>query len=232
LKYIRGAFNFAFEKGYINKNPTPTMKLKVGDKIKKVLTLVHVKTLLTQAKIMNSEWYPIWATAPYTGMRNGELYALTWDKVSFENRKIVIDSSWNNKDGFKGTKSGDDRIAEIVPELLILLKERKLSEIDSKFVLPRIDHWDRGEQARNLRMFLQGLGLPMVRFHDLRATWCTLMLQNGVTPIKVMKMGGWKNISTMEIYIRKAGVDIDGIMNSFELHNHANEGKLLQFDQA
>lgn len=67
----------------------------------------------------------------------------------------------------------------------------------------------------------------MVRFHDLRATWYTLMLQSGVTQIKVMKMGSWKNISTMEIYIRKAGVDIDGIMNSFELRSHVSEMKII-----
>ena len=230
LKYIRGAFNYALEKGVINKNPTPLMKFKVGDKIKKVLTIIQVKTLLTQARIIESEWYPIWVTALYTGMRNGELYALTWDKVNLEERKIVVDSAWNNKDGFKCTKSGDDRIVEIAPELLILLKERKLFEIESKFVLPRIDTWDKGEQARDLRMFLQGLGLPMVRFHDLRATWCTLMLQNGIQPIKVMKMGGWKNIATMEIYIRKAGVDINGITNTFELHSHCDEGRLLQLE--
>jgi integrase len=80
-------------------------------------------------------------------------------------------------------------------------------------------------------MFLQGLGLPRIRFHDLRATWCTLMLQNGIEPIKVMKMGGWKNIATMEIYIRKAGVDIGGITNSFELHNHSTEGKVLHLGE-
>jgi len=227
LKYIRGAFNFALERGQINKNPAPVMKFKVGDKIKKVLTLSQVRTFLNQAKNIESEWYPIWATALYTGMRNGELYALTWDKVNLDERKILVDSSWNNKDGFKDTKSGDDRVVEIAPELLAVLRDLKIKNFDSSFVLPRISQWDKGEQARELRMFLQGLGLPRIRFHDLRATWCTLMLQNGIEPIKVMKMGGWKNIATTEIYIRKAGVDIGGITNSFELHNHSNEGKLL-----
>jgi integrase len=56
-----------------------------------------------------------------------------------------------------------------------------------------------------------GLGLPPIKFHDLRATWATLMLSKGVEPIKVMIMGGWKDLKTMQIYIRKAGVDIKGI---------------------
>ena len=68
-------------------------------------------------------------------------------------------------------------------------------------------------------MFLVGIGLPPVRFHDLRATWATLMLSKGVAPVKVMSMGGWKDMKTMMIYIRKAGIDIQGITDQFSLHD-------------
>lgn len=85
-----------------------------------------------------------------------------------------------------------------------------MEESDSEFLLPRLSKWDKGEQARDLRMFLLGLGLPAIRFHDLRASWATMLLSKGVEPIKVMKMGGWKDIETMMIYARKAGVDIKG----------------------
>ena len=113
-----------------------------------------------------------------------------------------MNTSWNNKDGFKDTKSGDDRIIQIAPQLMELLREWKLQSPtpESGFVLPRISKWDKGEQARELRMFLSGLGLPAIRFHDLRATWATLLLSKGVEPIKVMLMGGWKDIKTMQIY--------------------------------
>ena len=229
LKYIRNTFSFAVECGYLDRNPTPSMKFRIGEKIKNVLTESQVKTLLNQAKIMESEWYPIWCMALYTGMRNGELYALTWDKVNLEEGKILVDSSWNNKDGFKDTKSGDDRIVMIAPNLLYLLKELKLKNFNPPFVLPRIDKWDKGEQARELRMFLQGLGLPRIRFHDLRATWATLTLGTGVAPIKVMAMGGWKDLKTMQLYIRKAGVDVQGVIDKLDLHNpYASKLQLLE----
>ena len=70
-----------------------------------------------------------------------------------------------------------------------------------------------------LRMFLCGLGLPAIRFHDLRATWATLLLSKGVEPIKVMIMGGWKDLKTMQIYVRKAGVDIAGATDCLDFHN-------------
>lgn len=228
LKYIRGAFTFALEKNLIQHNPVPKMKFKIGDKIMQVLTLEQIKILLNQAKIMNCEWYPICAMALYTGMRNGELYALTWDKVNLEQRRILVDSSWNNEDGFKDTKSGDDRIVEIAPELLYILKELKLKGSDSNFVLPRIDKWDKGEQARELRMFLMGLGLPKIRFHDLRASWATVMLSKGIAPIKVMSMGGWKDLKTMQFYTRKAGVDMSGISDNLNLHNPNEESVVLR----
>jgi len=220
LKFIRSVFIYAVEVGAVLRDPTPRMKFRVGDKIKGVLTEKQIEILLNKAKEFDVEWYPHWAMALYTGMRNGELYALTWDKVNLDERKIKVDCSWNNVDGFKSTKSGDDRIVEIAPPLLPILKELKLRQGDSNFVLPRLDKWDKGEQARELRMFLAGLGLPRIRFHDLRASWATVMLSRGIEPIKVMYMGGWKDLKTMMIYVRKAGVDIRGCSDVLKIHDH------------
>ncbi len=234
LKFIRGVFKYAVERDIIQRNPTPEMKFRVGDKIKKVLTEEQVRILLNKAKEFNWEWYPHVATAVYTGLRNGELYALTWDKVNFDQRTILVDSSWNSEDGFKCTKSGDDRMVEIAPPLLTLLKELKLKSSDSVFVLPRISRWDTGQQAEALRMFLTGLGLPTIRFHDLRATWATIMLSHGIEPAKVMVMGGWKELKTLMVYLRKAGISIRGITNGLNLHDPETVGmaRVLNFERS
>ena len=223
LKFIRAVFRFGVEAGVINRDPTPQVKFQTGDKIKGVLTEPQIEILLNRAKIIEMAWYPHWAMALYTGMRNGELYALTWDKVDLDRRLIKVDCSWNNVDQFKSTKSGDDRMVEIAPNLIPLLAALKLKQTDSVYVLPRLDKWDKGEQARELRMFLMSLGLPQVRFHDLRASWATVMLGRGVEPAKVMIMGGWKDMKTMMIYMRKAGISIQGITDNLVLHNSSSE---------
>ena len=223
LKFIRGAFRFAVDCNFISRNPTPDMKFRIGEKMKMVLTEAQAEVFLNKAKEFESEWYYHWCTALYTGMRSGELYALTWNKVNFDTRQILVNCAWNNKDGFKDTKSGNDRIVEIAPNLLHLLKELKLQNQDSIFVLPRIDKWDKGEQARELRLFLIGLGLPAMRFHDLRATWATIMLSRGVEAIKVMAVGGWKDLKTMQIYVRKAGINIKGTSDLLDLHSVSNK---------
>ena len=234
LKYLRGLFTYAIEKGVLNRNPVPKLKFRTADKIKNVLSEPQLKIFLEKAKEYDHDWYPTWVTAVYTGMRNGELYALSWENVDFEQRLIKVATTWNHVDGFKDyTKSGEDRMVEIAPPLLHLLKELKIKNDDSIFVLPRIDDWDAGRQAEILRTFLLGINLPRIRFHDLRASWATLCLSRGIEPVKVMSMGGWKDLKTMMIYVRKAGINIRGMTDSLNFHDTAqSQGKVLKLKQA
>jgi integrase len=233
IKCVRGVFQYALDRQLIIRNPTPLLKFKVADKIKAVLTEEQITTLLRKSQELDWQWYPHYSVALYTGLRNGELYALTWDKVNLETRQILVNCSWNSKDGYKSTKSGDDRIVEIPNPLMPLLRELKMKSSDSIFVLPRIGKWDKGEQARDLRCFLKSIGLPEIRFHDLRASWATLLLSKGVAPSKVMAMGGWKDMDTMMIYMRKAGIDIKGSTSVLDgLQTHGFEaGKLLPLNK-
>ncbi|MFG1520322.1 tyrosine-type recombinase/integrase [Halobacteriovorax sp. ZH1_bin.1] len=229
VKYIKKVLDHAVEEGYIDRNPMPRLKIKNNSKLKTVLNEKQVKTLLFKARECRHPWYSIWATALFTGMRNGELYSLRWEDVSFDQNLINVCSSWNKHDGFKSTKNGDDRYVEISKPLKVILSELQLRNLDSEYVLPRIVKWDKGEQARVLREFLKEIELPEIRFHDTRACWATLMLSKGVEPIKLMKMGGWSDLKTMERYIRQAGVDIKGITACLDdLHDPlTSTGKIL-----
>jgi integrase len=210
LKYIRAVFSYACEAGIVLRDPTPKLKFKNNLKIKDVLKENEILYFLKSAREQNHPWYPIWTLALYTGMRNGELYALKWEKVDLNKRMLVVSHSWNAKNGFKETKSGDDRNVEIAESLLPFMEEL-YQKRESEFVLPRLKTWDQGDQARVLRAFLVEINLPRIRFHDLRASWATVMLSKGVEPIKVMSMGGWRDLKTMQIYIRKSGINIQGI---------------------
>jgi len=122
LKYIRAAFTYAVDAGIILRDPTPKLKFKKNLKIKSVLKEKEISYLLRMAKERNHPWFPIWALACYTGLRNGELYALKWDRVDLQKRIMIISLSWNGKNGFKDTKSGDDRIVEIAESLIPLIR--------------------------------------------------------------------------------------------------------------
>ena len=116
--------------------------------------------------------------------------------------------------------------------MLTHLKELKIQNSDSVYVLPRIDSWDIGRQAEILRTFLIGIRLPAIRFHDLRASWCTIMMSKGIEPVKVMSMGGWRDLKTLMIYIRTAGINIRGITDLLDLHNPSrNSADVLNFEK-
>lgn len=210
LKYIRATFTYSVDMGIIYRDPTPKLKFKKTLKIMSVLKENEMFHLLKMSKEKKHPWFAIWAVALYTGLRNGELYALKWDRVDLNKRQMIVSLAWNKKNGFKETKSGDDRIVEIAESLLPLIEELYINRT-TEFVLPRFEEWDKNEQARVLRGFLEEIKLPRIRFHDLRASWATLMLSKGVEPIKVMSMGGWRDLKTMQIYIRKSGINIQGI---------------------
>ena len=67
-----------------------------------------------------------------------------------------------------------------------------------------------------LKTFLKSLNIKPLKFHALRASITTQMLVDGVPAPVVMKIGGWKKTSTMDIYLRLAGVDTKGATDCLE----------------
>ena len=84
-------------------------------------------------------------------------------------------------------------------------------------MLPRLPSWGRGEQARILRQFCIGTGLPSVRFHTLRACFATQLIRNGIPPIQIQKICGWKDLETMQRYVRLAGIETEGATESLKV---------------
>jgi integrase len=177
-----------------------------------------MQKLLGEAKALNHPWYHTWALALLTGMRNGELYALTWSDVDWESATISVTQSYNSRRrAIKSTKSGDWRSVPISSQLGEVLRDLKTLTGKSQWILPRLPGWEKGIQARELRKFCQGIGLPSVKFHTLRACFATQLIRNGVPPIQLQKICGWKDLETMQRYIRLAGIDTTGATESLKV---------------
>jgi len=218
--FVNTVFNYAVEERLISRPiPSPFTGLeikKTEEKVPEILTLVEIRRFLDFAKQLDSPWYPIWATALLTGMRNGELYALEWDDVDFENLLIRVSKSYNSRiKAVKSTKAGYWRNVPISSELKSIFIDLKLKldsrpEEERRYVLPRSWYWNKGLQARELRTFLKNNQLPSVKFHALRACFATQLLSKNTPPAIVMKISGWKTLKTMEYYVRLAGVNEAG----------------------
>lgn len=197
----------------VNGSPFQGLFIDKGEeKAPEILTLEEIKKFLSAAKMLKNRWYPIWAVAILTGMRSGELFALTWDQIDLAKGLIMVDRSYDSNSKETGpTKGRYWRTIPINESLKALILDLKNSAIpNSMYVLPRIKDWENGDQAVALRNFLKSLNIRSIKFHALRACFATQMLANGVSAPVVMKIGGWKKTSTMDIYLRLAGIDVKG----------------------
>lgn len=209
-KFIRGA----------TESPVRGLKLTkpVVEKSPEILNLQEIRKLLCEAKRLEHSWFPIWAFALLTGMRNGELYALLWSDVDLENRHLIVSKSYNIRmKAVKSTKAGYWRRVPISDELYALLLQLKQQDPKRQHVLPRSWQWEKGMQAEVLRKFCLNIGIKSVRFHTLRACFSTQLLSHDIAPARVMKICGWRDLKTMQHYVRLAGIDEKGATEALKI---------------
>jgi len=229
LKNIKSSVNIVFkwaieEKLVIGIHTSPTEGLLVSDKSEKVpmiLSLEEIRKLLSVAKEQGHPWYHIWSFAFLTGMRSGELKALQWKDIDFEKDIIRVSKSYNSRmKSLKCTKAGYWRNVPISRELHQIISDLKKKSCynSESFVLPRHYTWTNGDSGKVLRSFLTEIGVERhIVFHTLRACFATHMLALGVDQATVMKIGGWQDIKTFQIYIRLAGIEVRGATDVLHL---------------
>jgi integrase len=225
---LKSIFDYGIQSGQLPtlfRSPTFEVALKRDEEKKpEILTLTEIQRLIQKAYESRDEWRRIWAVALLTGMRSGELFALKWNDVDWENKLININQSYNCRArNFKSTKAGYWRQVPISQDLELILKEQHQETQGQEHIFPRHWEWAKGLQAKVLRRFCYIHGLPSVKFHTLRACFATQMLRQGVEAAKVMKVCGWKELKTMQRYIRLAGIEIQGVTEGLKIFPKQNE---------
>lgn len=245
LKNIKSSinviFNWALEEKYIiGVNSSPVEGLIVArkeEKVPKILTLEEVRTLLRRANEDENLWYPIWSFAISTGMRSGELMALQWRDIDLEKGIITVSKSYNNSRRIiKCTKTGYWRSVPISDDLMgLILKLKETNPKPDEYVLERHYAWKNGQAGAILRNYLKDIGIDKeVVFHTLRACFATHLLSAGVDQATVMKIGGWRDIKTFQIYVRLAGIEVHGATNALNVmpkFEAGHTGKVFNFQR-
>lgn len=215
LKHVKRFFEMAIDEGFLERNPAKIIKIKVPEAKNLVFNKTEIDTLLFEAKKINHPYYNHWVLALMTGMRKGELHALNWTDIDFENKVVSVTKSWSPKDGLGPTKSTRNRYIPISNELEMFLKDLQSKNLtDDDAVLEKHSDWNSGNQAKILRDFCHEIGITPIRFHDLRATFITQMLIKGVSLAKVMKIVGHASIKTTMQYLRLVAQDTQGATES------------------
>lgn len=232
---INCCYKWAIKKRMVpNVSVPPTYGCTISRKSSRrpeVLNYSEICFLLEKAEELKHEWYPIWKIVLHTGIRSGEALALKAKDIILEEARIMLDTKFNFKSRKEEQlKDCEWRQVAINPELksfFISLGIQQMSPED--YVLPRIKAWKHGEAARILRSFCEEIKITSICFHTLRACWATQLLRNGVAQSKVMIMGGWADLETMQVYLRRAGVEIQGATDSLSFERKRERpGRILK----
>ena len=153
-----------------------------------------------------------------TGMRRGEILALTWPDIDLKAEKLRMTKSLEQtKAGLtvKSTKTAKGRRTIPLPMMTVKgLRRHKAQQgqwrlrlgsayRDLGLVCAARDgsYWQPDSLSKDFQLFLQESKLPRIRFHDLRHTHATQLLRQSVHPKIVAERLGHSTITiTLDTY--------------------------------
>jgi len=192
LTLMGHAFNIAIrEWEWIEDNPIKRVKKeRVNNFKERWLSPEEEKNLLKTA--------PIWLQdiiifAIHTGMRRSEILDLKWSQVDLKKRTIFIAEQ----------KNGSVDTLPISRTVLNLLETRKTDTTtpdDYVFASRLNKRREPRVLSQAFERSLKAASIKNFRFHDLRHTFATRLVQQGVGIYEVQKLGRWKNTSMVMRY--------------------------------
>ena len=219
----RTALEKAVSEGLIRINPSVGCKLPPKkSKEMQILTHGEMQRFLMQAKAEG--YFELFLLELSTGMRRGEILALQWDDLNTRTGELRIERQVypvNGKNLISAPKTkASNRTIVLPPEIVeILVALRKHTKSRWMFPSPVIDDSPLNPPAvrKRLQIILKRSGCKHVRFHDLRHTFATMALENGMD-VKTLSttIGHISSATTLNIYShvtdtmqRQAAINID-----------------------
>ena len=193
---IGSAYNLAMEQKLVARNPTDGCALpKAEHKEMQTLPVEQLTSFLREAK--DSGVYELYYIDLLAGLRRGELLGLKWDDVDLKNgilhvRRQIMRQNGAVVEAPLKTKNSYRSIAIPADAVEVLKTQREKVGCGSEYVFPSPTGGPISPDSvlHMLQRVLKRAGLPRIRFHDLRHTFATMALQNGVDVKTVSSMLG------------------------------------------
>ena len=192
---LSSALKLAQEQRLIHSNPAEGCALpRVEHQEMKTLTTVQLASFFREAR--ESGVFELYYLELATGLRRGELLGLKWEDVDLARGDLrvrrqvsringeVVEAPLKTKNAYRTLPLAEDTVS--------VLKEQRRKVGNSPWVFPSPNGGPISPDSvlHMLHRVLKRAGLPKVRFHDLRHTFATLALQNGVDVKTVSGMLG------------------------------------------
>lgn len=215
------ALDYAVRKGYIPSNPVRDAELTTTEPEHDIepLTADQARAFLeaTQGHRLEALYF----VALTLGLRRGEVLALLWDDIDLDKGTLRITGTLQRIGPalVRGKPKTDSSAASLpLPRAVVAaLRRHKARQAVEREQLSLVDAWEDTNYVfvstvgtpidpRNLltqfKMFLRRANLPeTIRFHDLRHSCATLLIDQGVHPRVIMQYLRHARISTtMDLY--------------------------------
>ena len=252
-KILRAMLNKAKEWNYITHNPIDDIpkdrRPKPNYKVKPILEDDQLATLLQKLFEMKESGMAVknqlfFYLALITGARSGELIALTWKDIDYENKRIMISKDIYEENKMtliqNRTKGMESRVVFIDDFCLELLhkhkayqtkwlQERKMDNPNLYVFIKRTvkqKHLKEAELPSRssfhhfMRKFLIKNNLPVIDVHGFRRMAASYSVNNQVPLTTVQTMLGHKSLSTTMIYLRTLNTSrkegVEALSNTYQ----------------
>ncbi len=186
---LKRMLNIAIDEGYLESNPARKIRMfSEADYMKQRVLTTDEENKLIETCFPHTKDIVVFALN--TGMRLGEILNLKWANVDQEAGMIKVEY----------TKSGKTRYIPMNQTLKGLLLELRKERQEYVFTNP--DSKDRFRDIK--RSFYSGCrraGITGLRFHDLRHTFASRLVRNGVDIGTVRKLLGHSTLLVTQRYV-------------------------------
>jgi integrase len=181
-KLLHHLFKKGMEWGQSIENPvTHVRPLRVNNRRLRYLSQEEMGRLLTVA---DACLRPMVITALHTGLRRGEMFALTWPEVDFRHGVVRV----------LQTKNGERREIPMSRTLRATL-EQLPRRVDTDVVFPGQAGRERVSIRGRFQRALSEAGIDGFVWHDLRHTFASYLVMAGVNLTSVKELMGHKTIA-------------------------------------
>jgi integrase len=205
VKVLRAALTYAVKKQLIERNVAADAEMpRVEHKPAKVWTPDQTRRFLEATR--DDRLHALWRITALRGLRQSELLALTWADVHLDGTRLTVRRS--------KTRSGVRDVSLDAETVAVLRRHRKRQAEERLATFGAYDDHDlvfcredgspfpsRQQITFAFKRRAREVGLPVIRFHDLRHTAATLNLEAGVDIKVVSDLLGHANTRiTQDIY--------------------------------
>lgn len=247
---LHSALNSALKKGLIGRNPLAAVEKPKIKNPRKKITLDSNQVQDFFMAINGERLETLYHLAISTGMRQGEILGLMWTDIDWEKKRLKIERQIQRIPG-KGlvftppkTDTGKRILSLGDATIRNLIEHKQRQEVEKSFAGERWQELgliftspigtslDCSNVIHDFKRLISKAGLPPMRFHDLRHTSITLLLNEVGVAVKVAqtRAGHTRPSTTLDIYAgdisskldEEAAQQLDELITPIKIDLHRN----------